>query len=589
MDNENASFWDKLKSGKVIVISAAVLLVVAIAFAVFMLLPKKTPRELYLESERKNFKKYSSQIKSLLNDFYTEQEPYIKNRHKKRSELSIDIKSEDERAFGITDSKEVFELLSRSKIIFDTKADPLKKESISNISLILESAPLIDATTFREGDRIGFTIPVLMPERYFTLSAERMEDVYKRFNIPLRPTRFVSKADVAETTVYSDEMMDKVMEKYGKLISGLIEENEVKLGKKVKVKVGEQEIKGSEITVTLDSEKTSTLMRELMDNASSDDTLLKLTYGNYAGIIKLLDEAAFFQLFNVLDSIGYLKLNNSEKALLDRINTKKDLESFGSSLKALGGRYSFPEGLKMTIIIDKTGTILDRKVTMHCNQNGKSDGVLLGIHTGVNSVKNQNFNNGFLTLDISKTGQGYDKERDFFSVNSNVTPSQKNGNKKGKIEITYRKSRGEVLESSAAASLDIEEATDELTLKRNRTIRYNVEIQGSSSDEKDTINGEINTVKWENIKRKTRNSNTSIVINAALPSFNLQNTEIALNAAEEDKFDIEEFTIPEVPNEKRFDLDNVSDADMARLENELMAAFGTFYLNNKPIIDAFIK
>lgn len=582
-------FLNKIKNKKIIIPIVSVAVAAVVVTSVCLVLSRKSPREFYLDAEGKNFKKYSLQIKNIMKDFYAEQEPYMNSRHKKRSEITVQINSKSDSPFGIEGAQGIFDIVNRCKIIIDTKADPIQKKNYSGVSLLFESAPLIDAAAFKKEGQIGFSVPVLFPDRYFVLSPEKVDEVYERFNVPIRPKRLVNKTEIANTITYSDDKLDGIVEEYGKLISGFIKENHVKYGDKVEVKVGDEIKMGREVVVSLGSEETGVLAKELFNKAGSDDILLSLTYGNIADVMNLVDETGFFQLLDVLESSGYLQLHDYLKTFLNSLNIKKDTEGFKTALRSLGDRLSYPEGLNMTLIIDKSGNILERKVDIAFKKADEASAYTLNIHTGTNDFKNINFNNLFGNITITRPGSDGEKLQDVFSFNSHTSELQKARGEKGKREIAYEKKTGDRSEYFVSVALDIDKSTDETTLKRNSTIKYDIKFREKETDQTDTISGEINTVKWENQKRKTRNSNSEIVMNFDISSFELKDTNIKFNLTNEDRFEIEEFALPQISSENSIDLGNISDEDMVKLENELFASAGKFYLANKSVIDAVMK
>lgn len=586
MSDKKSSLINKLKNKKLIIASISVMVAAALAAAGYFVLSKKSAREFYLESEAKNFRKYSDHLKKLYRDFYASQEPYMDSRYRKRAELTADIKAEGDSPFGIAKAQNIIDIIEKCKVIINTKNNPKGKESLTNLSLLIEKSPIIDAIAFTRDGKLGFTVPVLTPDRYFMLDINRVDEVYNRFNIPFRPKRFVKKADIAQTIKFNDTELDEIAKEYGSLISGLIEEKDVKYGKNVVLKVGGKEVKGREVVVTLGSDKTKKLIRQALDKASEDNRMLRLTYENYADILGLVGDTGLLQLVDVLNETGYLQLNENIMAILESMDIKKNLEGFKSDIKEFGSKSGYPEGLKMALVLDKSGNILDRKVSVSFIRSSGGQKSSIDIHTGSNDIKNDNFKNGFFTLRLTKTGPGGEKLLDALTINSKLTATPKNEDEKGRVELIYEKNKGGNVEFAVAAGVDIDRSTDRLTLKRNNIMKYNIEVHGDSPDITDRFYGEISMVSGENKKQKTRNTSTGIVVNADLPSFGMKPLVLKFNLVQEDRFDIQEFSLPEVQAARSVDLNTIPDADLKKVEEEIMASFGTFYMSNKSLIDS---
>lgn len=589
MNEENISFLHRFKNKKVILVFISVLVVLILASTVYLVLSKKSAKQFYLESEGRNFRQYAEQIKKAYKDFYTTQEPYMNSINKRRVEITADLESASDKPFGISNAKGIFDVIEKSKLVIDTKNNQKMKSSVTKASLLLDKSPLMDAEIFTKDRQLAFTVPVLTPDMYFTVNLDKLDDVYKRFNIPLRPKEFISSPDIASRIKFSDPELDNVIKDYGPFISGLIDEKDVKYGKNVVLKVGDRERRGREVTVTLGGEKTKSLLKALADKAASDDVLLKLTYGNFADVAHLFDEAGFFQLFDTLEKWGYLSLNENIKAPLDSLNVKKDMEEFKSTFKNAFSRMSYPEGLKMTVVVDKSGNILDRKLDIPGLQDDSGRKFSIDVHSGKNDTSIINFKNSFFNLGITKIGPEGEKLRQVYGISSHILLQPENGDEKGKIEFKYEKSRGESVEFAFGGKLDIDRSTDKLTLKKNNSIKYNFEILGDKPDIIDRVKGEVLMSTARNNKLKTRNTNTVVTVNVSMPSFDLKDTTLKISLAAEDKFEIEDFNLPDIQNARTVDLNNISDTELQKVEEEIMKSFGTFYFNNKSIIDAFMQ
>jgi hypothetical protein len=156
---------------------------------------------------------------------------------------------------------------------------------------------------------------------------------------------------------------------------------------------------------------------------------------------------------------------------------------------------------------------------------------------------------------------------------------------KGNIAIKYAVTAQDGSKTGADIDLDISGITDNVTLKKNDIVKFKVKMFGEGEDGK--LDGELNNVSWSNKKLSTSNSTTKISINANLPAFDIKNLSAVINLTGEDRLGIEPFTLPEVEQSNITDL-NAADMDLDRLEMEIMASFGSFYLTNKTVFDAIL-
>lgn len=572
----------------IITVAAALLVTAALLMSGYLTLFSKSAKQFYLEAEAKNFKKYSDQIKLIYSDFYSKQKPYFESNYKKRTEVTVNVKSEDDKVFGLSNAQGVFDILNKCKVVVDSKNNPAANSSLTNISLLLEKAPLVDTTAFKKDRILGFTVPVVLPDRYFTLNLDKIDEVYdrfyKRYNLlPIRPKRVISAVEIAKTLRFKNEELDSTAKDYGAFISSLLADKDIKYGKNITIKIGEGTKKGREVIVTLDSIKTKKLFLGMVEKLSNDDILLKMTYENYADVIKMVDEAGLFQALKVFDEQGYLKLNRAIISLITTLDTKKDVPGFKTNLKKAISEVDYPDGLKMTVLIDSSGNILDRKVTIITSSDRTRN--VVNINTGTNDVKNDNFKTGICSIEIISVAKDGNIVTHEYSINSNIMPFQKD--EKGTMSINYTGKKNDVLEFATQLNLDIDKHTDELTLKNNNSIKYVVRwITNKNDAQGDKLSGELSSVSWKNDKLKTRNENTTFTINTLLPSSGQKSTTLKIDLNEENRFDIGEFILPQLQETNTIDLNTVSDKELTKVEEDVASSFGTFYLKNKPIVDA---
>ena len=584
MDENRVGFM-KNKKALFIVISA--LAVILIAGTAYMMLSGKNAREFYLDAESKNFKKYADQLKKAYKDFKEAQQPYLTGNYKIRNELTADIgQNANAGSSGAGSVNGVYDLIRKCKLVVDYKCNPIEKTGVTGLSLLLEKTPFIDAEIISKDNRLYFTVPVLTPDRYFSVDTNKLNEVYDRFDIPVKPSRVPDPNALANAVEFNGDEFDALASDYGKFIADSIKEAGVKYGKTVELTISGQKVKGREVSVTLSREESNALMKGLAEKAAGDETFAKLTYGNFAAASEIVDEAGIFQLFYYLDKTGAVVLNESEKKLLKALDVEKNLEGFKNEIGKLFDGFDFTDGLKMNLIIDKSGNILDRKAVAVIKSSIDGAEYEINVHTGTNSIKYNDYRNRFLEAELrAKSGKEKDSRR-YFGINPAFTPSAGDGDGKGSIEIHWGADAEGGVRSATSARFDIDSATDELTLKRNSTVKYSVELQENSEGAPDKISGEIDTAKWKNNKMKTKNQTTAFTINAELPSFGISGFSAKLSLAREDRLEFEAFKLPEVAGGSVVNLNTATDEELSKVQDEILSSFGTFYMTNKPIFDA---
>ena len=588
----------KFKSRKTVFIIMGVLLAAAGIFLLTKLLGGNDARDVYFKAESRNFEKYSQWINKNYTSFMGKQMPYAETAYRRRMEVTADIKSGGE-TFGLKDADRLFELIKSSKLVVDTKRQPQEDTAISNVALLVEKAPFLDAELFSKAGMLYVSVPVLLPGKYFSAKLDKIDEVYDKLSIPVGPKRLINGSDIARTLKFDKMALDESAKKLGGVFAKLMTAENVKYGQEKELTISGQSVKGREVLVSLDGPSATTLLGELAAITASDDALLSYTYGNFADLSTMLDDAGLFRLFEYLNETGVAVLNENGKDLLSRINVRKDIEGFSMSLKETLNGYTLKDGLEMAVVIDKAGNILDRKLTLDLTAPEGSKSLKLDINTGSSSTDYDDCRNRFIKIVVTEPGAG--------SSNANSDGSEASATSSGKIielmvvpvfsKAEDTAAQGNIAISCAVTeqsgsksgidiSMDISDQTDKLTLKRNNIVKYQVKMYGEGGE--DNLDGELNSVTWKNKKLNTTNSTTRISVNANLPSFGIKDLSAVVNLAGEDRLDIEPFTLPEVQQSDITDLNAATDKDLDRIKMEMMASFGTFYLTNKPVFDAIL-
>lgn len=577
---------DKKKT--VLIVLAAVLAAAAVFAAVYFLSRGPSARDFYFKAEGKNFKLYADRIKKNYADFIEEQQPYLTGDHRKRLELTAEVSSGDARPFGIQNATGIFDIIKRCKLIFDTRYSPAGKKSLSEVSLLLEKTPFADAEVFTNDRQLYFTVPVLTPDRYFTLNADRIDEVYDRFGIPVKPRKIFTLSETAKTLKFDPGLFDKGTAGLGKLIKETIGEGDISYGNRTELTLSGEKVKAREVLVRLDGNKSSELLKGLAKIYAADKDLLAYTFGNAAGLSGLLDQAGLFRLFEYLDKTGTVVLNDSEKGLVSAANIKSDAAGFVKSITEAANSLSFPDGLSMKLIIDNSGNILDRTLDVPIVDARSGRSYKTAIHTGSTGIRVDDCRNRFVEVAVdSKDSAGKDY-RTTVSLNSAFTPTGKSGDEDGKIELAWSGVANGVQQGSISLKLELSGATDAATLKRKDTCRYTLEMAYAGMDKSNVISGGVDTESSRNKKLNTRNWTTDVTVKAVMPSFGVSDFSAAFRLVKEDKFGIEAFELPAVDASRTVDLNTASQEGLSKVENEILASFGVFYITNKPIIDAVL-
>lgn len=568
----------------VIIISLCIIFAAVLAYIIYSAVSRKSTTEIYLDAESKNFERIVNKIEGYYASFVEKQKPYMEGPNRSRTEITADIKGAEE-LLGLKNAGQVSGIINRAKLIIDTRTQPQKGISAAEASLLLERTPFLNAELYSDGRTIWFAVPEIMPGRYFSTQRDRLGDLYDRFSIPVKPMDTISGPKIAKSLVFDREPLMASAKKLGDIFTGYFTDETVTLKGKLDFAAGEKTFEGLEFHIYLNEERASSLFRELFTAVSEDEVLLKHVYGNYANMTALLDDAGLFRLFGYLDDTGTMTLSDYERKIVDRLSESKDIDAFGSRLKQLAADYRLKDGLIMKVVTDKDGNILAREIMLDISNIKGGTSYNLDIFTACSNEVLDDIRNRKVSITLVEYGGEENRTTELSVVPVFEKTDGAGADTRGKIDIMYAVTGANGIRNQMDIGLDISGGLDQKTQRRNRTIKIDAKITGETGD--GSVSGTLSNMSWSNKKQKTTNSVTSIDISADLPFLNINDFSARLDIKDEDSFDIGDFPLPDMGRENVMDLGTASDEDLNRLEMEVMASFGAFYLNNKYIFDAF--
>lgn len=574
----------KFKNTRVITGIIVFVIAAAVFAAAKLVFQDADAREFYFKAESKNFEKYSAWIEKNYTGFREKQKPFMEGAYRRRTEITADIQSGGE-PFGLKDAGRLFDLIKRSKLVVDTRRQPQEGTAASEVDLLIEKAPFMDAELFTRDRMMYFTVPVLMPEKYFSVNLDKIDEVYDKFSIPVKPKRLVNGADIAQTLQFERKAFDESFKNLGKVFSGVITADTVKYGEDREITLSGKAVKGKEVRIALDEASVSALLDGIAAFVGSDDTLLSYTYGNFADLSAMLDDAGLFRLFSFLDESGVVVLNDSEKGLVDTLNVRKDTEGFRKLIQETLDGCTLKDGLNMAVVIDRDGNILDRRLTANLETKDVDKAYKIDLNTGSTVADAADCRNRFIKAVVTETAKGVEGGTVEFQMTS-LFDKADGADTAGNVVLSWNVAPRDGPEYGTDINLDITGGMDPQTLKRNDITGFKVKLYGEGGD--GSMEGEVSKVSWKNKKLNTEDSTTKITVRADLPSFGIKDLSAEVNLAREDSLGIEPFTLPDLQQKQVADLNAASGKELERIKMEAAASFGSFYLTNKPVFDALL-
>lgn len=569
------------RTKKLILIITVAIIIAAVVYTAWSVLTRKSTEELYLDAEKKLFGEMADNIGKQYASLKEKYKPYMEEAYSTRTELSLKIAGGLE-SFGFDDSGAVTGILDKSKLIVKTKTHPVKGISITEADLLLERAPFLNARLFSDPQTIWLSVPDFLPDRYFSVKRDDLEGLYDKFSIPVKPLKLISGRELAANLSFELSTFRNSAEKLADIYSGYLQGGAVADNGQKTINFGGGMAGGREVLVRLDEENATSLLRELLTAIANDDGLLLYTYGNFASISGLLDDAGLFRLFGFMDETGAMVLSDYEREILKKLNTGGDMEEFRGNLLKAAASYRLRDGIKMSVLLDKSGNIVYREVSLDFlnTEGGASFRTDIAMGNGTAGYKHV----GIAFREYDPGSAEEIRRTTELSIRSAVEESE-SSQKEGRIDIDYAITEGSE-RSEIDIGIDISDRTDEKTLKRLSNIKLEADISGDVGE--GNIIAVIDNASWSNRKLNKSNRTTEITLDADLPFLGISGFSATMSIAVEDSFGIEDFSLPDPDESAVMDLYTASGEDLDKLEKDIMASFGSFYLNNKYIFDALL-
>lgn len=594
----------KSSNNKAMILMTFVILAAAVVYIAIVMRPESAA-ELYLNAEKRNFNRILQAIDNKYSSFMAKQEPYLENPYRRRIELTADI----EPGIGTFTGKSGFktvDFIKAGKLVVDTVHSHSDGVSAAEASLLVKKTPFMGMELFTGEGKLFCSIPVLMPDRYFSARLDELDEVYGKLSLPVKPKKLLDNVAIAQVLKFDKSAFTEAAGKMAGIFKKYVTGDDVKYGRDKEVTISGRTFKGKEVIISLSEEAATPLFRELARTAAVGGPLLEYIYGNIAGLSGLLDDAGVFRLLEYLDETGAVIFSDYEKNTISSLRIDKDIGVFAEVLKEAAENYRLSDGFSMALVMDGDKNILERRLTLEVIGTAERDksSYTLEIRTGSSNTRFEDARNRFVDIVLTEHGAtgkaagagetvgadkaDTDRAAPVKTTELRIMPSfEKTAGTetKGTVEVRY------VIREGASVTgfdlkLDISESMDGETQKRNRITRFWADIFGDAG--KGALEGSIDSYSWENKKMNSKNytSNINFVIN--LPYQDINNFSASLYLAGEDRFGIEAPKLPDMNQESVTDLNTATQEDIDKIKAEALASFGEFYLSNKALFDSIL-
>jgi hypothetical protein len=504
---------------------------------------------------------------------------------------------------GLNIPEQAIDVINSSKLVLNSRYDLKNDIQTGSLSFLLEGQSFLDINTFLDKNIMGLQIPVIydkyfvldknnvsyafdrfgidMPAKKILIPSEIndtlkiplvefkdiftdyiafMEDIIAEQNISITKNVKLKQVEYPVSNYNNpvlqgkNEQQDNDKQKQQNLVTvksetsskseessksgaaselGVASKSDIKLEPETvyqpqessnnKTKSGKYDI----FTIKLNEDEFKAVAEKTIDMLCSDKRLFDITLGKTYTVCEMLKDA------------GYFDLSKDLEAAYNQAKKYEDINMLKQDLLNIIKYSSFPEGFNMALTVDKSGNIVDRKISFANKMEGESKR-MFSLHAG----------QFFTRLVIEQESSESKSENSLGTDNSNAV-----------IEI-------EIIRQEEAS----------------RNFIYINCVNNIWPDFKAAIN--TTKTSSEDNKKKTLNTNYILDIDLTCTELGIEKGNMLIDVKREDRYGID-FTLPEINEDTAVDIKSITEDGIETVKTEIQFSAAKFLLTNQYLINAF--
>jgi hypothetical protein len=588
-----------IKNRNLYILTSAILVIAVIAVIIFISVGKnKNVKDLYFEIETKNFVNFMSDIIKKQNDSMAKTKPLREQPSRTRHEISVKLSNLGSGGNqGLNIPEQAIDVINSSKLVLNSRYDLKNDIQTGSLSFLLEGQSFLDINTFLDKNIMGLQIPVIY-DKYFVLDKNNVSYAFDRFGIDMPAKKILIPSEINDTLKIPLVEFKDIFTDYIAFMEDIIAEQNISITKNVKLKQVEYPVSNynnpvlqgkneqqdndkqkQQNLVTVKSETSSKFgaasllgvvsksdiklepetvyqSQESSNNRSKsgkyDVFTIKLNEDEFKAVaektIDMLcsDKRLFditlgktYTVCEMLKDAGYFDLSKDLEAAYNQAKKYEDINMLKQDLLNIIKYSSFPEGFNMALTVDKSGNIVDRKISFANKMEGESKR-MFSLHAG----------QFFTRLVIEQESSESKSENSLGTDNSNAV-----------IEI-------EIIRQD----------------KAGRNFIYINCVNNIWPDFKAAIN--TTKTSSEDNKKKTLNTNYILDIDLTCTELGIEKGNMLIDVKREDRYGID-FTLPEINEDTAVDIKSITEDGIETVKTEIQFSAAKFLLTNQYLINAF--
>lgn len=482
----------------VLLIIAALISVSALAVinffpeVVFSLMPKNM--YLFVENQAKG--DFEKDIQKILNDADVKDLLTISETpYKDEMELTFKIKTDNLTGAEADQIKKVNELLLiPAKLVLSENTDYKNEQIRQKISLIYQNNKMLEADMFMNKERVGISVPTIY-NKYFTVNIKDLAPVWEKFGQTTGPKKLVTNMDIIKAIKIDKKELESIINDYAKFYADFIKDDEITFTKGVEIETSEGKIKCNQITLKLTEQRAKDLVVALAEKMSNDDKLLNMTAGNFINVMKLYEDAGYFEdsMYGSMPE-EFKDINKIKEKMKESIEEMKK--------QPVDGKTDF----LMSLYINGSYDVLERKFEIINNDQEKGGRATLTF--GNYKLPTSKSQNGIVEFVFEDKGSDEKTTMKF----NNVESLQNGKTKLNTITFEGIQKSGDTVGDLFKAKVDM--TTDEdKDGKTNITAKYDISFIPGTDSKSSKIYGELKSVETRDDGKKSYDYKYDIDVN----------------------------------------------------------------------------
>ncbi|MFZ5753427.1 MAG: hypothetical protein ACOY3J_04240 [Bacillota bacterium] len=539
------------KRNILIAVLLAVFLFAGSAYGYFVHDLFKSPKQIYLEAEGKHLSQLVKTWGESYDWYYKEYvKPYLENPVRSTVEISAGIKGlelPDPNLWILLD------ILEKSKIIAESFVDEKNQQYYTKFDVALEGNKLIGFETFVDKTKFGFGVPLIY-NKYAVVDLKDRDKLKEKFGVTALPKKILTYNDVLDAFRIPKEEREALFEDYAKLYVDSLKKTQVTMQKGT-FPEGNMKINTRILTISFTEAEIADLMKKMADKMAEDEKLLNLVYTKQKSIIKLMDDAGY--------DLAALGIKEKEKSEI-----KGMLQEFSKNIHDGLKDLKLADGVKMVLYIDGKDNILEREVTFG-NANDKT---VIKTARWVDASKQEN---GLFVVSGGEQGKSGELKAAYTKkpIDSKT--------KKGTFSFSLKDDKEDF---SLLLESDFSEVKD--GAKQDDEVKFTVTAKDQEGTGK--FSGELKTNMAVNEKDKNREMDSTLKLTFDVSSEGIQGANLNVTVKQKDEFGAE-VKLPKLEAGNTVDVVNISEEEMFKLQQELMAAVQQFVEKNMALFQPYMQ